>query len=81
MPLRATSDGSSDLGPEELPSVVNAFESAIASLELPADEVAAAALRREIAARIIGAAEQGELDPVRLQEIAMGALSDEARRP
>jgi len=75
MPLRATSDGSHDLGPEELPSVVNAFESAIAALELPPDEASAQAIRKEVAARIIVAAEQGELDPVRLQAIATAAMS------
>jgi hypothetical protein len=72
---RATSDGSRDLGPDELPSVVEAFEHALSALEMPVDEASAETLRKRIAARIIAAAEQGELDPERLRAIGATATS------
>jgi hypothetical protein len=72
---RATSDGSRDLGPDELPSVIQAFEQALAALEMPLDEASAQTLRKEIAARIITAAEQGEHDPERLRAVGAAATS------
>jgi hypothetical protein len=74
MPWRLTSHGARGLGPEELSSVVSAFESALAALEIPADEAAAEALRKQIAQRILSAAEKGEHDPVRLQAIALTGM-------
>jgi hypothetical protein len=72
---RATSDGSRDLGPDELPSVIEAFEQALSALDMPGEEASAQALRQQIAARIIAAAEQGELDPERLRAIGATATS------
>jgi hypothetical protein len=63
------------LGPEELASVVSAFESALATLDIPMEAAAAEALRKEIAERILSAAEQGERDPARLRTIALTATS------